>query len=250
MTNSISLLSKSYLKLYVSNWKNSLRRGRSFHLRDTIDFLKHYKIWCKSLGKSYWEGPIQDGIPWMTFSAIDFLDARLSKNDKVFEYGTGGSTIFFAERVNTVVSIEHDLEWLDLVMQTLNFRNIANVNATCIKGESLTNHTKTKINDSDYQYCYSTKTGLYFNQYVNQINNYPDDYFDWVVIDGRARPSCIKEAISKVKPGKYLLIDNSERAHYQPAINNFLEAWDRTTFEGPTPYLKWFTQTSIWKKPQ
>lgn len=235
------------LKLYTKNWQRLYQNGKCFQIKDGFNFLKYYFPWRNSLLKNHWDGPIQDGMPWITFSAIDFLNKQLSKTDNVFEYGTGGSTIFFSQRVNTVVSVEHDPEWFQVVLTKLGKINQNNVNATCIQGEVLT--VDNQPDNRDYQSCYSEITKTFFHDYVNSINKYPDNYFDLVVIDGRARPSCIKQAQSKVKPGKYLLLDNSERNHYQLAINHLLKAWTRITFEGPTPYLKWFTQTSIWRKP-
>ena len=234
-----------YLNLYLKNWKDLVREGETLQIKTFGNFIRHYFKWHQSLKKDYWEGPLQDGIPWLTFSAIDFLEKNLVKSDKVFEYGTGGSTIFFAERVSKVVSVDHDPEWFQLAFKQLNKRNCINVKATCVEAENLLFDELPE--PDDYETCYSS-TGLCLKKYVNSINEYPEQYFDLVVIDGRARPSCIKQAKSKIKPGKYLLLDNSERSHYQLAINHLLQGWNRKIFNGPTPYLKWFTQTSVWQK--
>lgn len=234
------------LKIYRKNWKKSSQDTRELSFWNSWLFFKQYFPWHFSLSKNYWEGPIQDEIPWMTFSAIDFLKKRLSKRDKVFEYGTGGSTFFFAKRVDEVISVESDPEWFQLVYKKINEKKINNINATCIPPENIGFNSLS--DPSNYKCCYSS-TGFLFDKYVNSISKYPENYFDWVVIDGRARPSCIKQAQSSLKPGKYLLLDNSDRTHYQLAINDLLKNWTRRTFEGPTPYLKWFTQTSVWQKP-
>lgn len=234
-----------YLKLYTTNWRKLYEGGREFSLWDILYFIKYYFAWRSSLKKPFHEGPVQDGIPWITFPAINFLKKQLSKSDKVFEYGIGGSTIFLAERVDTVISVEHEQEWFQLVLKKLDEKSLGNVTAICIQAE----YSVSKLSEpSDYESCYSS-TGLYFQKYVNFINEYPEKYFDLVVIDGRARPSCIIKAQTRVKPGKYLLLDNSDRLHYQLAINSLLKGWKRITFEGPTPYLQWFTQTSVWQKP-
>src|SRR5690606_34829880 len=47
-------------------------------------------------------------IPWFTYSFIDFLEGRLNKNLSIFEYGSGNSTRYFAERVRHISSLEHD----------------------------------------------------------------------------------------------------------------------------------------------
>ena len=54
-----------------------------------------------------------------------------------------------------------------------------------------------------------------FKKFVTTIDQYPDHYFDLVFVDGRARNSCIKHAIPKVKNGGYILLDDSDRKSYQ-----------------------------------
>ena len=56
-------------------------------------------------------GPLRDGLPWMVFPAIDFIENLLSKDSSVFEYGAGGSSMFYASRVKELVSVEHDSVW-------------------------------------------------------------------------------------------------------------------------------------------
>src|SRR5262249_26106778 len=68
------------------------------------------KPWLRSMGMS--RGPLSDGLPWMPFPAIEFLETLLTPDAKVFEFGSGGSTIFFAARVCELVTVEHDADWL------------------------------------------------------------------------------------------------------------------------------------------
>ena len=57
-------------------------------------------------------------IPWFSYPFIDFLTPRLSKELTVFEFGSGNSTSFFAQRVKKVISIEHNKEWYRIVNET------------------------------------------------------------------------------------------------------------------------------------
>src|SRR3972149_6096643 len=43
-------------------------------------------------------------IPWVTYSFLDFIKVRLTKKLDVFEFGSGNSTLFFADKVNCVTS--------------------------------------------------------------------------------------------------------------------------------------------------
>lgn len=57
-------------------------------------------------------------IPWFSYPFIDFLTPRLTKDLVLFEFGSGSSTSFFAERVKQVISIEHNKEWFEFVNKT------------------------------------------------------------------------------------------------------------------------------------
>jgi predicted O-methyltransferase YrrM len=46
---------------------------------------------------------------------------------RVFEYGSGGSTLFFGERAKVLVSVEHDREWYKVLKQHLEKRGLRNV---------------------------------------------------------------------------------------------------------------------------
>ena len=50
-------------------------------------------------------------IPWVTYPFIDFLSGRLNRELEVFEFGSGNSTLFFAERVKQLTSVEHNKDW-------------------------------------------------------------------------------------------------------------------------------------------
>ena len=54
-------------------------------------------------------------LPWMTYPAIRFLEARLSRSMEVFEFGAGNSTLWWAERVDRIDSCEHDAKWYERI---------------------------------------------------------------------------------------------------------------------------------------
>lgn len=75
----------------------------------TLKHIKQYKRWYSDMhsGKT----TMSLGLPWMTYDAIAFLEEITSEENNVFEWGSGGSTIFFAARCKQVISVEHDKEW-------------------------------------------------------------------------------------------------------------------------------------------
>ena len=54
-------------------------------------------------------------IPWFSYPAVEFLSKRLNNRMTVFEFGSGNSTLFFSDRVNQVVSVEHNKDWYDKI---------------------------------------------------------------------------------------------------------------------------------------
>lgn len=56
-------------------------------------------------------------VPWYTYPCTSFLETRITRSVRVFEYGAGMSSLWYAERVREVVSVEHDSVWADLVGQ-------------------------------------------------------------------------------------------------------------------------------------
>jgi hypothetical protein len=58
-----------------------------------------------------------DSIPWFTYPAIDFLKTRIHKTHTVFEYGTGGSSIWLSQHAQSVTSVEHVPTWYAETLQ-------------------------------------------------------------------------------------------------------------------------------------
>lgn len=115
----------------------------------------------------------------------------------VFEWGSGISTIWYAQRVKTLVSIEHHEGWFFKVTDWLEEKNLANV---------------------DLHYLPPDEAGE-FQKYTQSILQYADNFFDLVAIDGRNRVECARQAASKVKIGGYLILDDSHRPRYQETFS-------------------------------
>jgi len=58
-------------------------------------------------------------LPWMNYPVIAFLKERLNKDINIFEYGSGYSTRFYAQRVDTVTSLEYNQLWYNRIKDTL-----------------------------------------------------------------------------------------------------------------------------------
>ena len=183
-------------------------------------------------------GPLDDETPWMTFRAIRWLRSFLRPEMAVFEYGTGGSTLFFARRARSLVSIENDPRWHARVDRALRLAGISNCDLRLVPPVT----AKTASNE----YGAPELPGFDFEAYVRTIDGHPANSFDLVSIDGYARPACVAHAIPRVRPGGYLLLDNSDWRMYNEAMAT-LARFPRTDFGGAGPFQATGWRTTVWR---
>src|SRR5581483_9355687 len=75
--------------------------------------------WLESLAQGKPVGRDGSPVPWYTYPAIDFLEPRIAREFRVFEYGSGWSTLWWAERSREVHAVEHDEAWHGMVQARL-----------------------------------------------------------------------------------------------------------------------------------
>src|SRR5947207_12916151 len=56
-------------------------------------------------------------VPWFTYPAIEALKNWDLSDKRVFEYGSGYSTLFWAAGAKEVVSVEHDAAWYEKIVK-------------------------------------------------------------------------------------------------------------------------------------
>jgi predicted O-methyltransferase YrrM len=140
--------------------------------------------------------PLDLEIPWFSYAAIEFLEEWLQPNMAVAEYGSGGSTLFFARRVKSVLSIEDNLEWKERVTRCLQDAGLRNV--------------EIRWRPFDFR----NPLGFEQSPYLRAL---PDDRpFDLVVIDGteewtKVRPTCFRYAQERIREGGVIVVDDSWR---------------------------------------
>jgi predicted O-methyltransferase YrrM len=173
-------------------------------------------------------GLLDQGKPWLTEEAIALLE-ELAPFKRVLEFGSGGSTVFFAKRAENVISIEHDEKWFDLVEAKLVEEKISNVEHILIprhKGDRVI----------------PRKDG-----YAKVISGIGGS-FDLILVDGRERGVCIRDSYVMLQPGKYLILDNYQMDKYQKAIKAFIPDWKFTAFDSKTRKWKGLG-TAFYQKP-
>jgi len=233
------------IRTYLRNNKNDEIKVTSF-----VNLLKFYFSWVRL--KKGNRTALVDRQPWITFGAREYLKNIIHSKMKVFEFGSGGSTLYFLDNVSELVSVEHDKAWFNLVQSQLK-----NVKLSTFTGllalPILIEEPIENPNYGDPEMYLSSDIGFLnkysFIDYVSCIDKYPNEYFDIVSVDGRARPSCIKHSLSKIKTNGYLMLDNSDRKYYIEYLKNELNAFEKVfeTF-GPGPYNSSFWSTTFYKK--
>lgn len=182
--------------------------------------------------------------PWLPYLATDYI--KRLKPQSVFEWGSGGSTLFFAE-LNThfLVSIEHNQEWFDKVHPNLENHRKGNHHLVPFEQGTIGSNPANPIH---YKSA-STELGeVNFKKYVTSIDEY--GRFDLILIDGMARASCLYHAAKHVAEGGCIVLDNAERGYYMQNVEFLFEGWERILFEGYGPELdyQWKTLMLINKR--
>ncbi|PAW92153.1 FkbM family methyltransferase [Mucilaginibacter sp. MD40] len=160
-------------------------------------------------------------IPWVTYSFIDFIKDKLSKQLSIFEFGSGNSTYFYAKYAGSVVSVEHDKQWFDKIVQS---------------GKKPAN--------AEMIYCELVRDGEYCRAPLKL-----DKKFDIIIVDGRDRVNCCKKGIEALSENGIMVLDDSEREAYKEAVD-FLtsKGFKHLLFSGISPGLFYRKSTSVFYK--
>jgi len=193
-----------------------------FLLKNNIYFNLSYKIIKSQFeqNKAGWKASFASGfsqdengahLPWMTYPFIEYINHKLQSNHEIFEFGSGSSTIFFANKVKKVVAIESNKKWHEIMQIKLSKANIKNVELILME-DALTNLS-----------------------YENFAKNYGAK-FDFVIVDSLKRFECVKNSLSALKERGLMILDDSERKGYKKIFEFMKEKnFERRDFFGIAP---------------
>lgn len=168
-------------------------------------------------------------VPWLVDEAVTWLEREVSCGSikSVLEFGSGASTVWLAPRVKTLVSVEHTQEWYSKVVDTIG----ANQKVDC------------RLRPRPYNTVCAEEL--------------PTRQFDLVIVDGKDRVECAQSSHTLVRPGGWLMLDNSDfNTPWSRPIFDLLNTWKHTTWvqEGPDQVgyiapngIEW--ETTIFRKP-
>jgi hypothetical protein len=171
-------------------------------------------------------------LPWLSFNAQRYLQKIISPDMKVFEWGSGSSTLFWCKNNCHVVSIEYDPVFYLFLQKKLK-NNDYSVEYRLIQPEDQTFSSSQNM-DIYISMANDFKDKTFFN-YATVIDEYPDNSFDIIMIDGRVRLTCFLKAINKIKVGGTIIFDNSNMLEYSILDRFIPQNWKSTIKSGPTP---------------
>lgn len=174
-------------------------------------------------------------VPWWTYRAVDVVEAWLSARSRpirVFEYGSGASTLWLSRRADEIITVEHHRGFAEHMAPILAAQG--NIELRIVE--------PVKSGSPAVPSHKEGHGGLDFSDYVAAIDS-TEGSFDVVVIDGRAREACLRAALPRLAPDGIIVFDNSRRLRYRKAIRT--AGVHERRLPGLTPTLPYPEQTSI-----
>ena len=164
--------------------------------------------------------------PWIVPAGIGWLRRRIRSDWVVLELGAGRSTPWFARRAGQVLSFEDIEFWVDETRSRLRMLGLENVELRHRPVEKL----------------------------AAEVDSLPNASFDLVAMDFLESPTVtridvLKPAMTKVRPGGYLLLDDSDRPGYSEAFE-LLAGWRFRKFVGVKDGWPEACETGIFRRPK
>jgi hypothetical protein len=221
----LKAISQVVLNIYASSRLGSYVRGFDHWTPRYI----YYRL-CEKIYES-----LHPVAPWLVHTIVDFLENWLKPGDRGIEWGSGRSTVWFAERVGSLVSVEHNVDWYRRINAELRRKGLQNV---------------------EYHLCVDE------GDYYAVADKFPSESIDFCLVDGVARDRCALSALGLVKPGGIAVVDNcnwylpaNTRSPFsrKPGQGAYSEGWAayRDRVEGWRQI--WTTNgvfdTALWVKP-
>ena len=208
-----------------------------------VDFIQTYLTdtgWLRSADRKEAIDGQDRPLPWMTYPAIAVLGRLVRPELAVFEFGSGGSTSWWRERVGRVVSVDHDTAWAQktgaLARPAGSQCALGEVEPYLCLVEALIDTGPANDGPTDRDYA----------AYLAALLEYPRGSFDIIVIDGVARNTGAAIAAEVIKPGGLIVFDNSDRPDYAVGYNLLRAAgFARIDFWGPGPINPYGWCTSL-----
>lgn len=158
--------------------------------------------------------------PWITRAATDILNQLLHSTDSAVEWGAGRSTLWFAQRLRWLRSVESSPEWYKSVRASLEARGLSNV-------DLVLSPTKPEYESAARDLATSSQ--------------------DLAIVDGAFdRGKYALEALRLIKPGGIIIIDDAHR--YLPSQSTSPSARSWNAGASSAEWEAFLSETSGWRR--
>jgi predicted O-methyltransferase YrrM len=185
---------------------------------------RHAASWAHDRFSSV--GPAAQGLPWIAWPCIDFMSDHLKPTHEIFEWGGGGSTLFFLKKGCRVTTVESSSEWVEQLE--------AQIRALGSEARSRWDLRYVPISDN---------SDPAVADYIQQVAL--GGPWDLVMVDGWSRLKCLHEGLHHVKPGGVLVLDNANQKQFE-SVPRVMQTWTRHAFRGLGVARSWVTQTDAY----
>lgn len=157
---------------------------------------------------------IKSALPWMMPKELDILTEVLYKLQPkfCFEWGSGNSTLYFPTLITSIekwYSLEHNEDWYKVISQKIADPRIS---LSFVKAEKDPGRGRYNVNiEGTYEE---------FKSYVD----FPEKLqikFDFMLIDGRARMSCLRKAYELISDTGVVIVHDANRENYYKDLPPF-----------------------------
>lgn len=141
------------------------------------------------------EGVLGD-LPLMTQKEIDMILSYLKPDDIMFEWGSGGSTLYFPRFVKEYHSVESQKHWYVIVKSFI------------LKSEIKSKVHLKYIPIPPYDWSTNNHTKEEFKEYIEYIGETPHKKYNIILIDGenKTRAFCAIEALKYIDNNSIVFI--------------------------------------------
>src|SRR5262249_10082875 len=137
-------------------------------------------------------------FPFFTQPFLEILSQWDITSWDIFEWGSGYSTIWFANHCRSIVSVDHDIGWISSIKKELAMLHLINVIL--------------KERRPDLSQEFYIGDGGEDSAYVKAIDE-DDRLYDCIIIDGQFhRNACGNHVLSHIKKGGIIILDNANQA--------------------------------------
>lgn len=177
----------------------------------------------------------------MSNTAISVIESYLSSTDVLYEYGSGGSTLWFAPLIKKLYSVEHDTSWYNKIKDLVHDNTKLNLVPIHdpIDFDKITDEFVKELMGDAYPGGTTKTHWQRYSNYIRSIESVTEP-IDKLIVDGRHRALCAYHAYEFIKKDAIVIFDDWNRSAYHgvlkfydiiEVINKFDKSTGRPEFE-------------------